>query len=348
MLRIVQAYRQVRRNSRISRGVAAVATVQQICMGIHVREPRWSSSQEDWALILNSNGVDVLNKTVSYRGEGDFDDITVLVFSEARGFPPENFARVYRFGAPVPDPDTPPFSDQVEVDVLVDTAQLTPSSARFAIHGPDLIRPQHLLLWGFDAAMAVVPLTLDVDMAVDVSEDPVEGPASIPLTLVDSGNDSTPLNEVILYVALDKDPNAGTQQPASFRVEDADGAILFESELENFGELVRDTRTSLGWRDAQNAQNARFWRLTETAPPFTRVDGQGRPVVAKLRVTGPDNAMIQAVVAFGVNRDGPRPVIVPLVHHIPSIAQTNPWVGTHQDVAGRDMLLPLCPMAARQ
>jgi hypothetical protein len=97
---------------------------------------------------------------------------------------------------------------------------------------------------------------------------------------------------------------------------------------------VRDTRTSDGW--------------TDTAPPFSRVDGQDREVVAKLRVTGPDNAMIQAVVAFGVNRAGPRPVVVPLVHHLPSIACTNPWVGTHQDAAGRDMLLPLCPTPSRQ
>ena len=325
-----------------------MATVEQICMGIHVREPRWSSSQEDWDLVLNSNGTDVLNKTVSYRGEGVFDDPTVFTFSEARGFPPESFARVYSFGDPVLDPATPPFSDQVSVAVSVDTAQLDASSARFAIHGPDLIRPLHLLLWGFDAAMAVVPITLDVDLNVDVSEDPVEGPASIPLTFVDSGDDSTPIDEVILYVALDKDPNAGTQQPASFRVEDADGAILFESELENFGELVQDTRTSDDWHEAQNAQNAKIWRLMETAPPFSRADGHGRPVVAKLRVTGPDNAMIQAVVAFGVNRNGPRPVVVPLVHHLPSVALTNAWVGTHQDAAGRDMLLPLCQTASRQ
>jgi hypothetical protein len=98
----------------------------------------------------------------------------------------------------------------------------------------------------------------------------------------------------------------------------------------------------------QDARNTKIWKLTETVAPFTRADSQGRPVVAKLRVTGPDNAMIQAVVAFGVNRDGPRPVVVPLVHHIPAIAQTNPWVGTHQNLAGRDMLLPLCPMASRQ
>jgi len=270
------------------------------------------------------------------------------VFSEARGFPPNNFARVYSFGDPVVGPNMPLFSDQVAGTVSVDTAPLATSSARFAIHGPDLIRPLHLLLWGFDAAMAVVPITLDADLNVNVSEDPVEGPASIPLTFVDSGDDSTPIDEVILYVALDKDPNAGTQQPASFRVEDADGAILFESDLENFGELVRDPRNGLGWRDAQSAQNAKIWRLMETAPPFSRVDGHGRPVVAKLRVTGPDNAMIQAVVAFGVNRNGPRPVVVPLVHHLPSIAQTNPWVDTHQDAAGRDMPLPLCPTASRQ
>src|SRR5262245_28203111 len=316
-------------------------------MGIHVREPRWSSSQDNWGLILNSGGTDVLNRTVSYSGGGVFET-TFTVFSEARGFPPENFARVYSFGMPVVAPNTPLFSDQVGGDVSVDTAPLTGSSGRFANHGPDLIRPLHLLLWGFDAAMAVVPITLDVDMNVDVSEDPVEGPAASPLTLVDSGDDSTLLDEVILYVALDKDPNAGTQQPAAFRVEDADGAVLFESELENFGELVRDTRTSDSWKDAQNAQNAKIWRLMETAPPFSRVDGQGRPVVAKLRVTGPDNAMIQAVVAFGVNRAGPRPVVVPLVHHLPSVALTNPWVGTHQDAAGRDMLLPLCPTASRQ
>jgi len=172
--------------------------------------------------------------------------------------------------------------------------------------------------------------------------------ASSPADAPQTEDDSTAVDEVLLYVALDKDPNAGTQQPASFRVEDADGAILFESELENFGELLRDTRTKDDWTDAQNAQNAKIWRLMETAPPFSRVDGQGRPVVAKLRVTGPDNAMIQAVVAFGVNRAGPRPVVVPLVHHLPSIAQTNPWVDTHQDAAGRDMPLPLCPTASRQ
>jgi hypothetical protein len=135
--------------------------------------------------------------------------------------------------------------------------------------------------------MAVVPITLDVDMTVQVSENPEGGPASIPLTLVDSGDSSTPLNEVILYVALDKDRNAGTQQPVSFRIEDANHAILFESELENFGELLEDTRNGLGWDSAQDACNTKIWKLTETAAPFTRADSQGRPVVAKLRVTGP-------------------------------------------------------------
>ena len=314
-------------------------------MGIHVGEPRWSSSQDEWALTLNSGGVDVLNQTVSYRRAGALETV-FTVFSEARGFPPPDYARVYSFGAPVAP--TPLFSDQVAAEVSVDTAKLDLSSARFAIHGPDLIQPLHLVLWGFDPAMAVVPITLDVDMVAKVSEDASEGPGSIPLTLVDSGDDSTLLSEVMLYVALDKDPNAGTQQPTSFRIEDADGAILFESELEMFNDLVRDTRTSDDWTDAQNAQNAKVWRLTETAPAFSRIDGQDREVVAKLRVTGPDNAMVQAVVAFGVNRGGSRPVVVPLVHHIPSIAGTNPWVGTHTDLAGRDMLLPLCSTASRQ
>jgi hypothetical protein len=71
-------------------------------------------------------------------------------------------------------------------------------------------------------------------------------------------------------------------------------------------------------------------------------------MVPKLRVDGPDNAMIETVVAFGVNRDGPRPVVVPFVHHMPSIAGTNAWVGTSTSPAGREMVLPLCETAPRQ
>ena len=72
------------------------------------------------------------------------------------------------------------------------------------------------------------------------------------------------------------------------------------------------------------------------------------PVVPKLRVDGPDNAMIAAIVAFGVNRDGPRPLVVPLVHHLPTQAGTNPWVGTSTSPEGREMILPLCATLSRQ
>ena len=320
-----------------------MAIVAQVCLGVQVRNQRWSSSRDEWALVLNSRGVDVLNETVNYfdRASGVF-----TLYSNPRRFPPEAFARVYSFGAPVPK--TPLFSDQVGANFEVDTAQLNLSSARFAIHGDDLIRPLHMVMWGLDAAMAVVPITLDVDMTVDVSEDPSEGPGSIPLTLVDSGDDATTFSEVILYVALDKDLNAATHQPVSFRIENADGAILFESELENFGELQRDPRVSDSPTDAEDARNAKIWRLTETAPALSRVDNQGRDVILKLRVTGPDNAMIQAVVAFGVNRSGKRPIIIPLVHRLPSFAGGDAWLGTHDDPGGRDMVLPLCATASRQ
>ena len=324
-----------------------MTTLAQICMGIHIREGRWSSSGDEWHLIVNSAGADVLNKTVSYTHLGAGTGQIVTVGPDARQFPPGGFARVYIFGERVLT-GTPLFSDQVSAQFAVETALLEASSLRFGIHGRDLIRPRHVLLWGYDAAMAVVPLALDVDLSAEVSEDESEGPSSIALTLVDSGSDSTPLNEVMLYVELTSDRNAGTHQPASFSVEDADGAILFQSDLEDFQQLEPDTRSGVTWSDGADSRNAMIWRLADTSPAFSRVDSQGRPVVVKLSVTGADDAMIQAVVAFGVNRSGARPAVVPLVHHFPALANTNPWLGTHHSPAGRDMVLPLCPAASRQ
>jgi len=159
--------------------------------------------------------------------------------------------------------------------------------------------------------------------------------ASAPLTLADSGDDSTPFVEVYLYVALTSDPNAMTNQPVSFRLERADGTLIRSSGLDDFQEL-----------DNSEDRSARIWRLVETEVA-TRVDATG-PLVPILRVDGPDNAMIRSVVAFGVNRDGTRSAVVPLVHHMPGEAGTNPWAGTSTSPEGREMVLPLCAAAPRQ
>jgi hypothetical protein len=132
---------------------------------------------------------------------------------------------------------------------------------------------------------------------------------------------------------LANNANAPTRQPVSLRIERADGDLVWSSGLEDFQTLE------------QNRRNAKIWRLSDTSL-FSRVDALG-PVVPKLRVDGPDNAMIQAIVAFGINRDGARPLAVPLVHHVPALAETNPWVGTSTSPEGREMTLPLCSTAAR-
>lgn len=273
-----------------------MTTVTQVCLAVQVREPRWSSSGDEWALAINLAGSDVLNATVRYRSP-PFGTTIVTIFSEARPFPPEAFARVYSFGAPVLA--NPVFPDQVRAFFSLDTAGLAPSSIRFAIHGEDLIRPEHMLAWGLDATMAVVPLSLDLDMAVDVSEDAVEGPGSVPLRLVDSGDAATPLDKVVLYVALGGDRNAATKQPAAFRIEDADGVLLFQADLASFGDLQPATRNSPDWGSGSDDRDAKIRNLTGTTPPFRRVDARGRPVVPKLSVTGPD---IESYPIAGVGR----------------------------------------------
>jgi hypothetical protein len=324
-----------------------MTTITQVCMGIHLDDPSYSSSGDDWALIINVDGQDVLHR-IGTLADLPIDTIGFVVVENGysvplpRDLPPQSFARVYSFGNY--NRNNRAIYDPLDVEFSFDSALLNPSSIRLSIHGSDIIRPKHIVLWGTDSAMAIVPLALNTNLDMNdtkLSEDRTEGRGSIPLTLVDSGTGSTQLNEVLLYVSLANDRNAGTRQPATFRIDNADGNILFQSALEDFQLLETNSSNA-------NAKNAKLWLLSSTTPPFSRMDAQGRPVVPKLSVTGPDNAMIQEVVAFGLNRGGPRAVVVPLVHHVPGRAGSNPWVGTHQSPEGRDMVLPLCPMAPRQ
>ena len=118
-----------------------MATLKNVHFGIHINEARWSSSSSGWSLILNTGGIDVLNSTVDYKRK--FPE------GHARQFPQEGFARVFSFGTKF----QPNFFDWVPTDFNVQTDLLNPSSARFDIHGDDLIRPLHVVLWGRKAVL---------------------------------------------------------------------------------------------------------------------------------------------------------------------------------------------------
>jgi hypothetical protein len=298
-----------------------MATIDSLGMAVHVRPFRHSGSGSNWSLIVNSGGVDVLH--AQFMVSPPFGQTWVTV----PDFGPEGFAGVYGLG-------NFPFGPLGPMGTLeVDTTPLDPSSIRLELRGDDLLRPLHILSWGIEAGGAIVPLTVDTDLAINLSGDLDEGVGSMPLALVDSGTDATPLSEVVVFVSLTGNPNAPTRQPVSLRVERANGNLIWASGLEDFFALDSGGR------------NAKIWRLTDVSA-FSRVDTLG-PVIPKLRVDGPDNAMIQSLVAIGVNRDGPRPVAVPLVHHVPSLTGDNPWVGTSTSPDGREMILPLCATGAR-
>ncbi len=295
-----------------------MAIIDSIGIAVHVREFRHSASESNWSLIVNSAGVDVVHAQFMVSPP----EVWVVV----PRFGPEGFANVYALGSF-------PFGYKSVFGTLtLDTGPLSPSSIRLALHGSDLLRPLHILTWGIDAGGAIVPLTVDTDIGITLSDDFGEGVGSMPLALVDSGTDATAFSEVIVFASLTGNQYAPTRQPVSLRVERANGALAWSSGLENFFALEPGERS------------AKIWRLTDN--PFSRVDNLG-PVVPKLRVDGPDNAMIEAFVAIGVNRDGPRPVAVPLVHHIPSLTGSNAWVGTSTSPAGREMILPLCRTGVR-
>ena len=299
-----------------------MAIIDSLGLAVHVRGLRQSASGSNWSLIANSGGQDILHARMMVSPPFGTTYITVPRFG------PEGFASVYAFGSF-------PFGSCGAGGTLeLDTSPLSPSSVRLELRGDDLLCPLHILLWGIADDGAVVPMTADLDVRFNLSDDEGEGFGSMPLTLVDSGDDATLFNEVVVFASLANNANAApTRQPVSLRVERANGDLVWASGLEDFHTLE------------QNGRTAKIWRLSDTEP-FSRVDALG-PVVPKLRVDGPDNAMIQAIVVFGINRDGPRPLAVPLVHHVPSLAESSPWVGTSTPPEGRELSLPVCSTAAR-
>lgn len=298
-----------------------MAIIDSLGLAVHVRELRHSSSGSNWSIIVNSDGQDILHARMMVSPPVGTTYVTVPRFG------PEGFASVYAFGSF-------PFGNfGIGGTLELDTGPLDPSSVRLELRGDDLLSPLHVLLWGLESGGAVVPLTVDLDLGVNLSDDEGEGFGSMPLTVVNSGDDATSFTEVVVFVSLANNANAPTRQQVSLRVERADGELVWSSGLQDFHTLE------------QNGCNAKVWRLSDTNP-FSRVDNLG-PVVPKLRVDGPDNAVIQAIVAFGINRDGPRPLAVPLVHHVPSLAESNPSVSTNTSPEGRELSLPLCSTAAR-
>lgn len=298
-----------------------MAIIDSLGLAVHVRAFRHNASGSNWSLIVCSDGRDALHARMMVSPPLGTTYVTVPRFG------PEGFASVYAFGCF-------PFGNfGVGGTLELDTGPLDPSSARLELRGDDLLCPQHVLLWGVMADGAVVPMTMDLDVDVNLSDDEGEGFGSMPLRLVDSGNDATRFNEVVAFVSLANNANAPTRQPVSLRVEGAEGDLVWASGLEGFHALE------------QNGRNGKIWWLSDTNP-FSRADALG-PVVPKLSVDGPDDIQIQAIVAFGVNRDRPRPLVVPLVHHVPALTESNPWVGTSTTPEGRELTLPLCSTAAR-
>lgn len=289
-----------------------------------VTSKAWSWTDDNWRLIVDIDGVDVLSNVV--HPEGGFG---VAVVDTARGFPGEGYARVYTFSEAV----LPGTTDWVPAMIDIETSELSGPSLRLETTGSNMLRLDAVVVWGTDAAGAVVPIALQTDVP-NLSLDSAEGRASIALGLVDSGDDATTFTEILAYVSVGTSNYAETDKPVMLRFSRSDGSLVEAQSLDGFDDLRRD-----GEHDAM------VWSLTGLAPLSRAI--AGGPLEAALRVDGPNNAEIARVIVFGVDRSAARPRVVPLVVHSPRAAGTNPWVGTTDGIGGRDMPLPLAPIAPR-
>ena len=294
--------------------------LRALFLAIDIRKRIWSSTHDNWRLIVNVEGVDVVRQL--FRPVEHFGEVWVTF---ARDFPPEGFAVLYAYG------DMTVQGDLVPTDVAIDGAGLNPSSLRIETLGADLLRPERIIAWGWDANRAVVPLAAQLSPP-NVSSDPDEGLTSIPLGLAESGDDATAFTEVLVYIERSTDRNGGSKAPVSLRFARDDGTLVDAVGLDGFDRLDSDDRV------------ADIWHLGGLAS-LSRTDAHG-DLVPTLRIDGPDNAQIARAVVFGLSNEGPRPTLIPLVDFTAGDGGLSGWLGPNNG-GDRDLRLPLCTTARR-
>lgn len=297
--------------------------ISAIFVAIDIRKKTWSSSNDNWRLIVNVGGVDVLRelvRPVSHFGE------TIVYFTEE--LPAEGHAGIYEYGSlGVLHGSTVPAS------VDIDSTTLSASSLRLETLGADVIRAERAVAWGWTDDRRVVPLAAQ-SAPENLSTDPDEGFGSIPLGLADSGDDDTTFTECLLFVRRASGEYAGSRAPISLRFAWEDGTLADAVGLDGFERLEADAR-----------HRGDLWHLTGLSP-LSRRSAHGA-LAPMLRADGADNAQVSRVVAFGVARGGPQPLLVPLIDLMDEELPSGGWFGPN-DGGDRDLRLPLCQTAPRQ
>ncbi len=288
--------------------------LQRIWLGMRTRhgypDAPHAGSNSPIALVINQNGLDVVNATFPPTKQADQEAGQANLY-------------VHEFSAPTFDP-----------------TQLGPASIRLGISGHDLWQPEHVVVWYEPLSGPIVPLAAELDTQVGLSTDSGEGVPSTPVRQVATGTPATPIERLLLMMTtgragvpsmtttqsdtfLDLRPGPGTDSTIQLQIV-RQGSLILQYD-------VPDTPQ----RDQEKNQANLY--LFPAPSPFTR--GSLEQDAVMLSIKGKDAWLPTSLILFGVTPKRGRPThLVPLVHI--SNWQLG-WLTTETQLGNESVYLPL-------
>lgn len=295
--------------------------ISRIWVAMLTRNMDNAGTNDPITLTINTDGVERLSKTFSDTGQKDQE---------------RSQANLY------------------QVDVAgrnIVPEELTNSSIRVGIGGGDAWRPEHIMVWGERRSFSdttIVPLAMETDITTQLSTQSSEGPPSMPLRLVERGNQNLQINRLFMLLTTGGgqsdsgipastvgNTKPGTASPLEIQIVSQDHLVVL-SEIRN------TTQEDL------EAGGANFYSAPVIAP-FRKRDLDNRSIT--LRIKGLDDWEPLSFFIFGLDDAAGRPErLVPLVH-FPRWPHGNMKADSTTGVASVNLQLtpePLVPIAVDQ
>jgi hypothetical protein len=291
--------------------------LNRLWMAMLTRESVDSDTDSSINLSLNTNGVELLNRTFPDSQQTD----------QERGV-----ANLY------------------DIDVAnngIQTEQLTDSSIRLGLNGDDAWRPQHVFVFGEGFSRTglneTLALAIETDIGTTLSTDSGEGSPSVPLHLVGHGNGNQIIRRLFILlrsIGSNRAPEGGggasavphrmlTDAPLELQiVSQGRLAVLFQ---------IRDTP-----QEDLEFGEANFYTMPVIVP-FTRAQLDADSIT--LRIMGMDDYEPLSLFIFGSDQATGRPTsLVPLVS-ISNWEQAGLGVIDYDPTNGTgSVTLPLAPL----
>lgn len=200
-----------------------------------------------------------------------------------------------------------------QLDPPFDSATLTDSSVRIGARGDDAWGPGDIFVFGHSLAAqdVAVPLAFETALTDFMSTDPAEGPLTIPLRRVGTGNANTVIQRVLLLVHTQWS-GGGVIPGGDSGTDSAIQLEIFAGENLVLREEIVDTSQSDLERGIAN------WYEMDSLVPFTRGEVQAGGKIV-LSILGNDAWKPQMLFVFGLDTASGRP------NEIVSLASRPVW-----------------------